>query len=106
MFTVACLFSYVCLVRLHFVAYARCLAGTGKTMLAKATAGESNVPFFSMSGSDFIEMFVGASMGLSVVFSSLISSSCVYYIVSVIWSIIVCGDGDDCTRRRGSQSRA
>jgi ATP-dependent 26S proteasome regulatory subunit len=42
-------------------------SGTGKTMLAKATAGESNVPFFSMSGSDFIEMFVGASMDLFVV---------------------------------------
>ncbi len=33
--------------------------GTGKTLLAKAIAGESNVPFFSMSGSDFVEMFVG-----------------------------------------------
>lgn len=33
--------------------------GTGKTMLAKATAGEANVPFFSISGSDFVEMFVG-----------------------------------------------
>ncbi|HOJ15149.1 MAG TPA: ATP-dependent metallopeptidase FtsH/Yme1/Tma family protein, partial [Deltaproteobacteria bacterium] len=33
--------------------------GTGKTMLAKAVAGESGVPFFSMSGSDFVEMFVG-----------------------------------------------
>ncbi len=33
--------------------------GTGKTMLGKATAGEANVPFFSLSGSDFVEMFVG-----------------------------------------------
>lgn len=33
--------------------------GTGKTMMAKATAGEANVPFFSLSGSDFVEMFVG-----------------------------------------------
>ena len=33
--------------------------GTGKTLLAKAIAGESKVPFFSISGSDFVEMFVG-----------------------------------------------
>ena len=39
--------------------------GTGKTLLAKAVAGESNVPFFSMSGSEFVEMFVG--MGASKV---------------------------------------
>ena len=34
---------------------------TGKTLLAKAIAGEANVPFFSISGSDFVEMFVGVS---------------------------------------------
>ena len=39
--------------------------GTGKTLLAKAVAGEANVPFFSMSGSEFVEMFVG--MGASKV---------------------------------------
>ena len=33
--------------------------GTGKTLLAKAIAGEANVPFFTISGSDFVEMFVG-----------------------------------------------
>ena len=33
--------------------------GTGKTLLAKAVAGEAGVPFFSISGSDFVEMFVG-----------------------------------------------
>ena len=33
--------------------------GTGKTLLARATAGEARVPFFSISGSDFVEMFVG-----------------------------------------------
>ena len=39
--------------------------GTGKTLLAKAVAGEANVPFFSISGSEFVEMFVG--MGLSLI---------------------------------------
>jgi ATP-dependent Zn protease len=37
----------------------QCAAGTGKTLLAKAIAGEAGVPFFSISGSEFVEMFVG-----------------------------------------------
>ena len=36
--------------------------GTGKTLLAKATAGEANVPFYSISGSEFVEMFVGVDL--------------------------------------------
>ena len=36
--------------------------GTGKTLLAKAVAGEANVPFFSLAGSDFVEMFVGVPL--------------------------------------------
>jgi cell division protease FtsH len=37
--------------------------GTGKTLLAKAVAGEAGVPFYSISGSDFVEMFVGVGAG-------------------------------------------
>ena len=36
--------------------------GTGKTLLARAVAGEAGVPFFSISGSDFVEMFVGVAL--------------------------------------------
>jgi cell division protease FtsH len=39
--------------------------GTGKTLLAKAVAGEAEVPFFSLSGSEFVEMFVGVGDGFS-----------------------------------------
>ena len=39
--------------------------GTGKTLLAKAVSGEAGVPFFSLSGADFVEMFVG--VGASIV---------------------------------------
>lgn len=45
--------------RIQKVFYLQDLPGTGKTLLAKAVAGEANVPFFSISGSDFVEMFVG-----------------------------------------------
>ena len=43
--------------------------GTGKTLLAKAVAGEANVPFYSISGSDFVEMFVGVAQAVSVICS-------------------------------------
>ena len=52
--------------------------GTGKTMLAKAVAGEANVPFFSMSGSEFVEMFVG--MGASKVRDLLSRQKAMYRI--------------------------
>ncbi|MFQ8840461.1 MAG: AAA family ATPase [Clostridium fessum] len=42
--------------------------GTGKTLLAKAVAGEAGVPFFSISGSDFVEMFVGVGASVSATF--------------------------------------
>jgi len=44
--------------------------GTGKTLLAKAMAGEAQVPFFSLSGSDFVEMFVGVGASRVLIFSS------------------------------------
>lgn len=44
--------------------------GTGKTLLAKAVAGEANVPFFSISGSEFVEMFVGMGAARCVICSS------------------------------------
>ena len=48
--------------------------GTGKTLLAKAVAGEAKVPFFSLSGSDFVEMFVGVGASVCVTCSSRRSS--------------------------------
>ncbi len=56
--------------------------GTGKTMLAKAVAGESNVPFFSMSGSEFVEMFVGmgASKGRDLFKQAKEKAPCIVFI--------------------------
>ena len=56
--------------------------GTGKTLLAKAVAGEAGVPFFSMSGSDFVEMFVGvgASRVRDVFHQAKEKSPCIIFI--------------------------
>ena len=54
--------------------------GTGKTLLAKAVAGEAGVPFFSISGSDFVEMFVGVGASrVRDLFSGCEEKCSVYY---------------------------
>ena len=59
--------------------------GTGKTLLAKAVAGEANVPFFSMSGSDFVEMFVGvgASRVRDLFRQAKEKAPCIVFIVEI-----------------------
>ena len=64
--------------------------GTGKTLLAKAVAGEAGVPFFSISGSDFVEMFVG--VGASRVQDAKKNAPCIIFIDEI----------DAVARRRGS----
>ena len=68
--------------------------GTGKTLLAKAVAGEANVPFFSISGSDFVEMFVGvgAARVRDLFAEAKKHSPCIVFIDEI----------DAVTRRRGS----
>ena len=58
--------------------------GTGKTLLAKSVAGEANVPFFSISGSDFVEMFVGvgASRVRDLFSQAKAKSPCIIFIDS------------------------
>lgn len=62
-------YFYISFIRRHFRYFKSCVCsqgavlsgppGTGKTLLAKATAGEANVPFITVNGSEFLEMFVG-----------------------------------------------
>ena len=68
--------------------------GTGKTLLAKAVAGEAGVPFFSISGSDFVEMFVGvgASRGRDMFDEAKKNSPCIVFIDEI----------DAVARRRGT----
>ena len=64
--------------------------GTGKTLLAKAVAGEAGVPFFSMSGSDFVEMFVGvgASRVRDLFRQAKEKSPCIIFIDEIVpWAV-------------------
>ena len=54
--------------------------GTGKTLLAKAVAGEAGVPFFSISGSDFVEMFVGVGASRVRSLLKMLKSSSSHYL--------------------------
>ena len=54
--------------------------GTGKTLLAKAVAGEAGVPFFSISGSDFVEMFVGVGASRVRSLLKMLKSSTSHYL--------------------------
>src|SRR5919202_171202 len=60
--------------------------GTGKTLLAKAIAGEADVPFFSISGSDFVEMFVGvgASRVRDLVAQAKMQSPCIIFMDEIV----------------------
>ena len=66
--------------------------GTGKTLLAKAVAGEAGVPFFSISGSDFVEMFVGASRVRDLFEEAKHNAPCIVFIDEI----------DAVARRRGT----
>ena len=77
--------------------------GTGKTLLAKAVAGEANVPFFSISGSDFVEMFVG--VGASRVRDLFAEASKVAPCIIFIDEIDTIGKSRDASRFGGNDER-
>ena len=77
--------------------------GTGKTLLAKAVAGEANVPFFSISGSDFVEMFVG--VGASRVRELFKEAAKVAPCIIFIDEIDTIGKSRDASRFGGNDER-
>lgn len=63
--------------------------GTGKTLLAKATAGEANVPFITVNGSEFLEMFVGVGPARVSLFLKTYENLVVYPQLT-IWPTLLC----------------
>ena len=65
-------------------------SGTGKTLLAKAVAGEAGVPFYSISGSDFIEMFVGVgpSRVRDLFKEARANAPCIVFIGKLLWCLL------------------
>ena len=62
--------------------------GTGKTLLAKAVAGEAGVPFFSISGSDFVEMFVGVGASRVRSLFETLKKRASYYLIMKLMPLV------------------
>jgi cell division protease FtsH len=76
-------------------------SGTGKTLIAKAVAGEAGVPFFSLSGSDFVEMFVGVGAArVRDLFKQAKEKHPVLYSLTKLTLLVVHVDAAECRSQR------